>query len=120
MNNWVLVLYVITVMNQHGYRSTFYYADPPAAFTSKMECEAELRKEEGLHDAECTPFRANMGPISTLYFCRGCTEEQSVEAMKGVGGRVEVTPKDWRCDECTPAQRRAALVVVGTAKATEP
>jgi hypothetical protein len=44
MNNWVLVLYVITVMNQHGYRSTFYYADPPVAFTSQMECEAELKK----------------------------------------------------------------------------
>ena len=82
-----MVLWVITAINQHDYRSS--YADPAAAYTSKMGCEAALKKDppQG-RDAECTPFRANMGPISTLYFCRGCTEEQSAEAMKGVGGRV--------------------------------
>ena len=119
MNNWVMVLWVITAINQHDYRSS--YADPAAAYTSKMGCEAALKKDppQG-RDAECTPFRANMGPISTLYFCRGCTEEQSAEAMKGVGGRVHVTRKDWWCNDCTPAQRRAALVGVGTAKPTNP
>jgi hypothetical protein len=101
MNNWVLVLYVITFINQHDYREAVYAgadADTHAAYPSKMDCEAALQKDPPQYgtDVQCTPFRANMGPISTLYFCRGCTEEQSAEAMKGVGGRVQVTRDDWQ------------------------
>jgi hypothetical protein len=91
MSNWVETLYVITVMNQHGYRSSFYYAEPAAAHKIKPDCEAELKKVlPKEHDAECTPFRANMGPISALYFCRGCTPEQAEEAIKPYRGRVVV------------------------------
>jgi hypothetical protein len=125
MSNWVMVLYVITVVNQHGYRSPNYYYDgDPIAYYSVADCEAALKKHPPTYDeygpAQCTPFPANMGPISTLYFCRGCTEEQSAAAMKGVGGRVQVTRGGWQCDECTPTQRRSALVGVDTAKPTKP
>lgn len=80
MNNWVLVLYVITGVNQQDFREPFYYQDQPGlgsgqavAYVSEAECEAALKKDppQG-RDAECTPFRANMGSIGTLYFCRGC------------------------------------------------
>jgi hypothetical protein len=65
MNNWVMVLWVITAINQHDYQSSC--ADPAAAYTSKMGCEAALKKDppQG-RDAECTPFRANPHQHSLL------------------------------------------------------
>jgi hypothetical protein len=122
MNNWVMVLYVITTLNHHGYRdpSDDNYGRAITTYRTLSECEAALQKDPPEYgtDAQCTPFRANMGPISILYFCRGCGEEQKAEAMKGVGGRVQVMRDDWQCEECTPSQRRAALAGVG--KPTKP
>ncbi len=95
MSNWVMTLYVITVVNQHGYRDSQYYSDGnPTAYYYVEDCEAALKKTPSeFPKAQCTPFRANMGPIDTVFFCRGCTPEEAEAAIKPHRGRVILVPR---------------------------
>jgi hypothetical protein len=74
VSNWVMVLYVITALSNHGTRVLIdgpenenekYYA-----YADKATCEATLVKVEAPHGREgmeCTPFFANMGPTDLIH-----------------------------------------------------